>query len=111
MELIVPFALALGLTLIVELPLAALLRFKREDLLIVLLVNLVTNPCAMLLYYGLRMLLSWNPLRIQLPIECAAVLSEALVYRIGTARQHPVLLSLLLNGASYLAGLLVNQLL
>ncbi len=103
--------ISLFLTLLVELPLSLLLGFQRRELWIVLLVNLATNPIVVLLAYGIQTQLGWNRWIVQLPIEAAVVLIEGWVYRRGTDRIHPYVASLVLNGASYGLGLVLNGIL
>ena len=108
--LIQALLLSLALTLLIELPLALLWGFRGRELAVVLLVNVVTNPPAVLLYACLQ---AYTPLPkavIQLPIETAVVVSEWLVYRAGTDRRRPFWAALTLNAASYAAGLLWNLL-
>lgn len=100
--------LSLILTLLMELPLALLLGFQKRELWIVLLVNIATNPIAVLLTYGMQMLLGWNRWMVQLPIETAVVLMEGWIYRRGTDRLHPYWTAFLLNAASYGLGLIWN---
>ena len=105
-------ALSLGLTLILELAGALLfgLRQKR-DLLLVVLVNVLTNPLVVLIC-NLFLILSSVPIPWYwiLLLEVMAVLSEGFLYHKGLSRKpiHPLLLSLILNGISYIGGLLIS---
>lgn len=106
--LVQTFLLSLGLTLLIELPLAFACGFRGQELLVALLVNVITNPLAVLLYVGVRALTPLSKMAVQLPIECIVIVSEWLVYRIGTERKHPFSVSLICNAASYALGLLWN---
>lgn len=102
-------ALSLGLTLLIEIPLGFLLGIRKGiDLLCVVLVNVVTNPSLVLILNlsSLRGIPPWYLIAI---LELAAVAVEALFYRKCLSRcpLHPLLLSLILNGISYLGGCLL----
>lgn len=102
-------ALSLGMTLLIEIPFALLFGIRKGmDLLCVALVNVVTNPCVVLILnlYSLRSVPPWYLIAI---LELAAVAVEALFYRKCLSRCpfHPLLLSLILNGISYLGGCLL----
>lgn len=99
---------SLGLTLFIELTLATFLRFSRADLVTVLLVNIVTNPLAVLLYTVLHTSIAVPAFILLIPIELLVFFGEGLTYRLGTDRKHPFLDSILLNAASCGFGLLIN---
>lgn len=107
----ISLAKSLGLTLAVELPVGALLGYYRwKDLLLIFLVNVLTNPLLGLIldgiYLGLGILPGWQ---IMLPLEAAVVLTEGLLYRGRLSREglHPLLFSLILNTLSYLGGMMI----
>ena len=104
-------ALSLGLTLLLEIPAALILGVrKKEDVLLVGLVNILTNPLVVLiLNLFLVFTASPPPWFLILPLEILAVLAEGFVYQKGLSfrRVHPFLLSLILNGISYFGGLLL----
>lgn len=102
--------LSLGLTLAIELPLAFLLGVRKwPDLMCVALVNVVTNPLLVLILnlVSLRAAPSWYLIA---GLELAAVAVEAFFYHKCLSRRfiHPLLLSILLNGISYLGGCLFS---
>ncbi len=108
-RLLFSLALSLFLTLLIEL-LAALIFGLRspKDFLLVALVNLLTNP-PLVLILDLVFLTGPVPWYLIAALELAAVLTEGLLYRkrLNYTRIHPLLLSLLLNGISYIGGLLL----
>lgn len=122
------FSLSLLVTVVTEGALSFLLGLRsRKDQSLVLLVNLLTNP-AVVYVNLLSMILIGNSVRTGTLIvtECAAVLTEALIYArkldwdrlpSGTAAGmlagrktavRALLLSVLLNAASYGAGEIVK---
>jgi len=94
------FAISLGLTLLLELPLAVLWGVRRHrDIQLAVLVNVLTNPAVVLLC-GLGC-----PV---LPLEAAAVAVEGICYRAcGEDIRRPYLLSLCANVFSYSIGLVL----
>ena len=104
-------ALSLGLTLLLEIPAALILGLRRkEDILLVGLVNVLTNPIVVLiLNLFFIFTASPPPWFLILPLEVFAVLTEGFIYQKGLSyrRIHPFFLSLILNGISYFGGLLL----
>lgn len=103
---------ALALTLAVEVPLAALLRVRGWDLLLVGLINCLTNPVVNLLGSWAFLSLppgSAAPYLCLAGLEAAVLFGEALLFHklLEYRRLHPLLLSLILNAASFAAGELV----
>ncbi len=99
------FGISLGLTLAVELPICwALGLRRRRGVLLAVLVNILTNPAAVLLcWLGMSRLL----------VELGVILLEALVYRWFSKNgnwniPHPVRLSALANSASWLLGIWIG---
>lgn len=96
------FTLSLGLTLLIELAVARCFGLKsRDDRILVILVNVLTNPAAVWLhgFWGVP----------QVPIELLVVIIEYYVYyhfRIP----RPLGLSLTANGISWGLGLLIQLL-
>ena len=100
-EIVEMFAVSFALTLLIEF--AVFLCFglrSRRCLKLLLLVNLLTNPAAVLLHWlGIP----------QIPIEIAVVLVEWQVYRpFSQEIPHPFALSLTANGVSWGLGLLIQ---
>lgn len=104
-------------TMVIELFLAAALKVRSgKDLLIVALVNILTNPVVNYCYYWAIYLFSERSIYtilILLGLEILAVVTEFLIYRrlLTYDRIGPMKLSLLLNGASFLIGVLLSVIL
>ena len=94
------FAVSLGLTLLLEFPVTWCFGLRsRRMLTVFLLVNLLTNPAAVLLHlFGIP----------QLPIELAVVVTEWFVYRQFRVKK-PLALSVCANAWSWGLGLVINQ--
>ena len=101
------FAVSLGLTLLLEVPVAYCWGLRsRHDLTVAVLVNVLTNPAVVLLN-GLLSAAPWWA--VQLPLEAAAIAVEGFCYgHCGEDVRRPYLLSLCANCISYGAGLVLN---
>ena len=93
------FAISLGLTLLIELPIAYLWGLRRRALLTVLAANLMTNPLAVALH------LMGIP---QIPIEIGVVLAEGAAYSLHFEKR-PWLLAIFSNAISWGIGLLIQS--
>ena len=105
------FIKPLLLTLVFECALAVLLGMRGKDLLLVFLVNLVTNPLLSLTVAVLRLHLSVHRtnLVIYLLLEPLIILAEAWIYqRCLNQKRNALQLSLLLNCFAILGGILWN---
>lgn len=91
------FALSLGLTLMIEVPIAWAWGLRGGELLTVLIANVMTNPLAVALH------LSGIP---QLPIELGVVLAEGFAYS-RHFEKRPWLLALVSNAISWGLGLML----
>lgn len=91
------FALCLGLTLLIELPIAYLWGLRGQELLTVLAANVMTNPLAVALH------LCGIP---QVPIELGVVLAEGFAYRLHFDKR-PLSLAIVSNAVSWGIGLLL----
>lgn len=105
------FSVALIVTLIVELTIALFLGIRsRNVLLLILLVNILTNPLAVLLHWLCRLYLpTIVDLKLQLGIELLVILTEALIYSSFSGKKdwkipHPILLSVISNICSWSIG-------
>lgn len=100
-------AVSLVLTLALESLFALIWGVKgRRDWLLLLLVNVVTNPIVVTLHFCLRS--AWV---VTVVLELSAVLAEWLAYRRwGRTTRPAFLFSLCANCFSYFSGLLINLL-
>jgi predicted neutral ceramidase superfamily lipid hydrolase len=104
--------IALALTLIIEIPTAFVLGFrKKEELLAVVGVNLVTNP-PLNFFIQLNSQIKLIPLSFSLIIllEAIVVIIEFLLFSLVLKRgkKKLFLLALAMNTASFLFGLLIQ---
>lgn len=102
--------ISLGITVTLEL-LFAFTAGKREkkDLLLVCLVNVLTNPAVVLAYYMATSYLAWNTLLYKIPLETMAVLVEAYYYKsYGKSFRRPLLFSFFANLFSFGIGEIYN---
>lgn len=110
--ILLSLALSLGLTLLLETGLAALLGLRKgKDLLLVVLVNVLTNPPVVLTLALTQLYTQAPPVwYLVLPLEIAVVALEGLIYRgrLQHTKWNPFLLSVILNGISYIGGLLLS---
>ena len=95
------FALCLGLTLLIELPIAYLWGLRGQELLTVLVANVMTNPLAVALH------LCGVP---QVPIELGVVLAEGFAYSMHFEKR-PLCLAIVSNAVSWGIGLVLNYIL
>ncbi len=106
------FGISLGLTLLIEVPLALLFGVRKEGLFVVFLVNVFTNPAVNLIYLLLRSLCGAPAFPTQLLLEIPVVLSEWLIYRAFMKHadmfRRPFLMAFVLNAVSYGTGLLIT---
>ena len=105
-------AISLALTLALEEAFALVWGLRgRRELGTVALVNLLTNPPAVLLYHTAVGLLGWSALVMTAVLETAAVLVEWRYYRLCSQQlRRPLLFALLANAFSYGAGRVINLL-
>lgn len=103
-SLMCTFFLSLFLTLLFELFVAAIFRVRGKDLLLVILVNVLTNPAAVLFS-----VLAGNRKMIQLFIEAVVILTEGCYYKKYSGRiKNGFWLSAVANVVSYGLGLLLH---
>lgn len=103
--------ISLAVTLVIELFLAFILKVRnRKGLLVVLLVNILTNPLAVLIHELLGMRFFGNTMLLcTAVIEIAVTASEAMIYMSFSKQEkygikRPVLLSVVSNTFSFFAG-------
>lgn len=109
--LLLSLALSLGLTLLLELAVALLFGQRKKALLLVALVNILTNPPVVLILNLVTMMtgnsLSWL---LIVALELAVVAVEGFIYQKGRLlrKWNPWLFSMILNTISYLGGCLLS---
>lgn len=110
--LVASLLFSLALTLAVEVTLAAVLRVRGWDLVLVGLINCVTNPIVNVLYNAAWLWWGrtpWIPYAVAAALEIAVLFGEALFFKktLTFRRLGALRLSLLLNAASFVAGELI----
>ncbi len=94
------FIFSLALTLVFEGAAALVWGLRRRDLLLLVLVNILTNPLAVLLH---ALFPGWT---VTVVLETGVVLVEGALYgRLGHAVSRPWLFALCANGFSFCMGL------
>lgn len=102
--------ISLGLTIVIELLFALIIGIRnRKDLLLVVLVNILTNPPVVFIYYLLYFYTAWSGMLVKIPLEILAVLVEGYYYKsFGKEFRRPFLFSLFANTISFGIGILIN---
>ncbi len=113
-DLLEMFGISLLLTIGIELLAAFLLGIHdRKGMLLVILVNVLTNPPAVLCNWLCRLYWEFVPMAgRQIVIEVIVVITEACIYRSFMKDpqwkiKHPGWLSIVANGASWCTGVLL----
>ena len=102
-ELFLKLVISLLLTLVTEFPVAFLCQAKGKDLLLVFLVNILTNPAVVLVST-----LTGDRVSLQMILEGMAILAEGFYYnKYSTYMRKGFLCSFCCNLVSYGAGLLL----
>lgn len=106
MSLLFAMITALLLTLLFELSYAWVWGLRKKQLVMVILMNLMTNPAANALYSYAVTVLSFPSAAIALPLEAAAMIAEGLCCR--NYIKKPWLFVITCNVFSYAAGMLLQ---
>lgn len=112
--LIEMFGVSLLLTLLIELIMASFLGIGiGKDLLVIILVNVLTNPVVVLLCWLWRLYLPQvNLFWIQIPLEVLVVFAEYRIYKSmagnGWRCKKPFRFSVAANGASWFTGVILT---
>ena len=81
----------------------------KKDLLLLVLVNTLTNPLVVLLYWLALAYTNWNMILVIIPLEVFAVVTEGYIYKKNAKSiKRPFLFSLAANAFSYTLGLLLQ---
>lgn len=103
-RLAVRFLVSLVLTLLIETPLSLLFKARGKELLLVALVNVLTNPAVVLLSAVMG-----DSLQIQIFPEILVILIEGYYYKkYGSYIEHPFLCALCCNSVSYGFGIILK---
>ena len=108
--IIVSLITSLALTIALEVGFF-LLTGKRDkkDMLLVILVNVVTNPVVVLLYWLASLYTNWNLVLVIIPLEIFAILVEGYCYnKYGRGFKRPYIFSAAANMFSYWMGVLIQ---
>ena len=110
-ELLIALAISLMLTLVLEAGFFFVIgKRNRKDLLLVVMVNILTNPAVVLLYWLCAIYTSWNLMFVIIPLEFAAIATEGYCYsKYGQTFKRPYVFSLAANVFSYTVGLILQQ--
>ena len=104
--------ISLTCTLIIELAVAILLKYRGKDLINILLANIVTNPLlnsvlvSINYFYGIKIRNIFV-----IVFEVLVVFVEGIIYKkyLKSRKINEFLLSIILNMSSYFLGLLINN--
>ena len=85
-------------------------KWNKKDLLLVILVNTLTNPVVVLLYLTAYYYTSWNTTAVKIPLELFAILTEGYIFkRYAQSIKKPFLFSLAANMFSFTLGVIIQQ--
>ncbi len=107
MALLMSLSVSLALTLLFELTFAWLWGVRRKGLVLVILMNVLTNPAVVTLHYICTAVLGWNEILPVLILEAAAIIAEGFCCR-GMI-QKPWKFVICVNLLSYLTGELLQR--
>lgn len=112
MELLIWMPICLILTIIIETLIAFLLKLRKTDLLIVVLVNILTNPLVVSIshYFNIKNG-HFGYVYSLIALEILTFITEGLIYKynLDNKKINPFIISLILNISSYLFGLIINN--
>ena len=106
MSLFVSLVSALLITLALELVFALVWGLRKQQLWMVVLMNILTNPAANALYGFMTVYLGWRQVLPTIVLETAVIIVEGLCCR--DFMKKPWLFVILVNLFSYSAGLLLQ---
>ena len=111
--LLASLGLSLTLTIALETGFFLLIgKRNKKDLLLLLLVNVITNPVVVLSFWLAVLYMDWNKYIILVLLELFAVLIEGYYYKkYGISFRRPYIFSLCANMFSFWAGELIQLLL
>ena len=109
--IITALAISLGVTLIVEAGFFLLVgKRNKKDLLLLILVNVITNPAVVLLYWLTVIYTEFNSSAVKTALELFAVLTEGYYFKkYGQDFKWPLLFSFSANVVSFGIGVFIQQ--
>ena len=109
--LLISLAVSLAMTIVLETGFFLLTgKRNKKDLLLVVLVNVLTNPVVVLSYLLLMLYTGLNTVIILIPLEIFAVLTEGYYYKkYGRTFKRPYLFSIAANMFSFWTGVVIQQ--
>jgi hypothetical protein len=85
------------------------IRKHKKNILLIILVNILTNPIVVLTYFLTQLYTGWNVVYVLIIMESAAVITEWFFYKTrGMGFRKPFLFSIAANGFSYGVGFLIQ---
>ena len=112
MIMITSLVVSFALTLVLETGIFLIYKrgkFLKKDLLLVVLVNIITNPIVVLAYWLVMLYTGWNIVIVIILLETFAVLTEGYCYKkYGHDFKHPYLFSFVANTFSFGIGMLIG---
>ena len=108
--LIASLVVSLLLTIVLETGFSLLAgKRNQKDLLLIMLVNILTNPVVVLLYWLAKLYTDWNIIIIMILLELFAVLAEGYCYKkYGQDFKRPYIFSFSANMFSCWTGVLIQ---
>jgi len=83
---------------------------EKKDLLLVVLVNVLTNPAVVLLYWLAVSYTDWNTVIVLAPLELSAIFIEGFYYKkYGSGFRRPYMFSAAANTFSFGTGVLIQM--
>jgi len=110
--ILISLALSLVLTIVLETAFFLLAgKRDRKDLLLLMLVNIITNPIVVLLHWIAVAYTNWNIVFVIVLLELFAILTEGYYYKKhGRDLHHPYLFSTAANMFSFSTGVVIQML-
>ena len=111
-RLLIALGISLILTRIIESCFYLVIcKRNKKDLLLVILVNTLTNPIVVLTYWIVYWYTNWNLLFVKTVLELSAFATEGIYYkRYGQDIKKPFVFSFAANMISFFAGVLIQYL-
>ena len=102
MYLLLSLVISLALTLLLEVLFSCFWGVRGKGLLLVILMNILTNPAVVLLHFLCTAVLGWNEILPVLVLEAAAIVTEGFCCR--DMIRKPWMFAICVNLFSYFSG-------